>query len=84
MLSNTLNYYISFFLSRIVSEMWYTALFCCIVFYYIAGQLVLHRLYEANKEEIDAQIIQRLIDDALKKKQEEEEAKQVFGEGRGR
>ncbi|ETE69947.1 Adenylate kinase domain-containing protein 1, partial [Ophiophagus hannah] len=40
------------------------------------GQLILHRLYKAHKEEIDVQIIQRLIDDALKKKQEEEEAKQ--------
>uniref|UniRef100_A0A670ZFC2 AAA+ ATPase domain-containing protein n=1 Tax=Pseudonaja textilis TaxID=8673 RepID=A0A670ZFC2_PSETE len=48
------------------------------------GQLILHRLYEAHKEEIDVQIMQRLIDDALKKKQEEEEAKQVFGEGRGK
>uniref|UniRef100_A0A8C6VDN3 AAA+ ATPase domain-containing protein n=1 Tax=Naja naja TaxID=35670 RepID=A0A8C6VDN3_NAJNA len=47
------------------------------------GQLILHRLYEAHKEEIDVQVMQRLIDDALKKKQEEEEAKQVFGEGRG-
>ncbi|XP_034265034.1 adenylate kinase 9 isoform X2 [Pantherophis guttatus] len=44
------------------------------------GQLILHRLYEANKEEIDAQIIQRLIDDALKKKQEEEEAKRELQE----
>ncbi|KAG8123953.1 hypothetical protein E2320_019386, partial [Naja naja] len=40
------------------------------------GQLILHRLYEAHKEEIDVQVMQRLIDDALKKKQEEEEAKQ--------
>lgn len=62
--------------------MWYTALFCCIVFYYIAGQLVLHRLYHAHKEDIDANIIQRLVDEALKKKQEEEEAKQVFRKGR--
>ncbi|XP_032071185.1 adenylate kinase 9 [Thamnophis elegans] len=44
------------------------------------GQLVVHRLYEANKEEIDAQIMQSLIDDALKKKQEEEEAKRELQE----
>ncbi|XP_039207110.1 adenylate kinase 9 isoform X2 [Crotalus tigris] len=44
------------------------------------GQLVLHRLYQAHKEEIDANIIQRLIDDALKKKHEEEEAKRELQE----
>ncbi|XP_026522287.1 adenylate kinase 9 [Notechis scutatus] len=44
------------------------------------GKLILHRLYEAHKEEIDVQIIQRLIDDALKKKQEEEEAKRELQE----
>ncbi|XP_070589434.1 adenylate kinase 9 isoform X2 [Erythrolamprus reginae] len=44
------------------------------------GQLLLHRLYIANKDEIDGQIMQRLIDDALKKKQEEEEAKRELQE----
>ncbi|XP_063152555.1 adenylate kinase 9 [Candoia aspera] len=44
------------------------------------GQLVIHRMYQAHKEEVDAKIIERLIDDALKKKQEEEETKRELQE----
>lgn len=35
----------------------------------------MNRLYLANKDELDAKILQRLTDEALKRKQEEEEAR---------
>uniref|UniRef100_A0ABM5G8U0 Adenylate kinase 9 isoform X3 n=1 Tax=Pogona vitticeps TaxID=103695 RepID=A0ABM5G8U0_9SAUR len=44
------------------------------------GRILLTRLYQANKEEVDAKIIQRLTDEALKKKQEEEAAKRELQE----
>ncbi|KAM6460290.1 adenylate kinase 9 isoform 2-T2 [Liasis olivaceus] len=44
------------------------------------GQVIIHRMYQAQKEEVDAQIIQRLIEDALKKKEEEEETKRELQE----
>nr|XP_034965151.1 adenylate kinase 9 isoform X3 [Zootoca vivipara] len=44
------------------------------------GKILLTRMYQANKEEVDAKIIKRLTDEALKKKQEEEDAKKELQE----
>ncbi|XP_042310178.1 adenylate kinase 9 isoform X2 [Sceloporus undulatus] len=44
------------------------------------GRMLVSRLYQASKEEIDAKIIKRLTEEALKKKQEEEETKRELQE----
>ncbi|XP_048348870.1 adenylate kinase 9 isoform X3 [Sphaerodactylus townsendi] len=44
------------------------------------GKLLLNRLYMANKDELDAKILKRLMVEALKRKQEEEETRKELQE----
>lgn len=41
----------------------------------IVGKILTNKLYLANKDEIDSKILKRLLDEALKKKEEEEETR---------
>lgn len=45
------------------------------IFLFISGKVILNRIYLKNKPEIDAKILERLVEDLRKKKREEEEAR---------
>ena len=65
----------SFLISKINLTIFYRALKLILLFICISGKYLYNRLYLENKQEIDSKILERLLDELLKERKEEEAAR---------
>lgn len=65
----------SFLISKIYLTIFHRALKLILLFICISGKYLYNRLYLENKQEIDSKILERLLDELLKERKEEEAAR---------
>lgn len=65
----------SFLISKIYFTIFYRASKLILLFICISGKYLYNRLYLKNKQEIDSKILERLLDELLKERKEEEAAR---------